>query len=222
MFHETDLPRLHSRRTGQRQEQGQGEGSTCEWQTRRKTKETRMRARCEGITAAGEQCKCWAVQQINEISYCKQHAQKELALAHGETVEDLLKELDWQVKELRERATGPAPEPAASGDAQELLELADWCVKAADGRCCSQCDTNWLHRAKTLRKVAAQAGATGGASLRSELIAELNSMVDSPTLPCPEFHISTPLGAALCKLLLATEARVLKAGASRNEVLEDK
>ena len=40
-----------------------------------------MGHRCEGITAAGEQCRCWAITFINGIPYCKQHAQKELALA---------------------------------------------------------------------------------------------------------------------------------------------
>lgn len=43
--------------------------------------------RCQGITAAGEQCRCWAVERVNGIPYCKQHAQKELALARDETPE---------------------------------------------------------------------------------------------------------------------------------------
>jgi hypothetical protein len=37
-----------------------------------------MNARCEGITASGEQCRCWAVQRVNEIPYCRQHGEKEL------------------------------------------------------------------------------------------------------------------------------------------------
>jgi hypothetical protein len=34
--------------------------------------------RCEGITAAGEQCRCYAAMRVNDIPYCFQHAQKEL------------------------------------------------------------------------------------------------------------------------------------------------
>jgi hypothetical protein len=34
--------------------------------------------RCEGITAAGEQCRCRAVMEVNQIPYCKQHGNKEL------------------------------------------------------------------------------------------------------------------------------------------------
>jgi hypothetical protein len=45
-----------------------------------------MTERCEGITAAGEQCKCWATRYINEVPYCDQHAAKELrALARNES-----------------------------------------------------------------------------------------------------------------------------------------
>jgi hypothetical protein len=36
-----------------------------------------MNERCEGITASGEQCRCWAVQPINEVPYCRQHGEKE-------------------------------------------------------------------------------------------------------------------------------------------------
>jgi hypothetical protein len=34
--------------------------------------------RCEGITSANVQCKCWATQRVNEIPYCDQHAAKVL------------------------------------------------------------------------------------------------------------------------------------------------
>lgn len=34
--------------------------------------------RCEGITGGGLQCKCYAVQRVNNIPLCKQHAEKEL------------------------------------------------------------------------------------------------------------------------------------------------
>ena len=37
--------------------------------------------RCEGVTAAGVQCKCYATQRVNEIPYCDQHARKELNVA---------------------------------------------------------------------------------------------------------------------------------------------
>jgi len=36
----------------------------------------RANARCEGVTAAGKQCKCYATQTINGIPYCDQHAAK--------------------------------------------------------------------------------------------------------------------------------------------------
>jgi hypothetical protein len=42
--------------------------------------------RCEGITATGNQCRCWATERINAIPYCRQHAAKELrAVARDET-----------------------------------------------------------------------------------------------------------------------------------------
>lgn len=37
--------------------------------------------RCEGIKRSGEQCKCYAVQRVNDIPYCQQHAEKELRAA---------------------------------------------------------------------------------------------------------------------------------------------
>lgn len=48
-----------------------------------------MTERCEGITASGEQCRCWAVQRINEVPYCLQHGEKELrAIAGQESTKD--------------------------------------------------------------------------------------------------------------------------------------
>jgi hypothetical protein len=41
--------------------------------------------RCEGITASGERCKCYAVQRVNEIPYCHQHAEAELRALAGNT-----------------------------------------------------------------------------------------------------------------------------------------
>jgi hypothetical protein len=43
-----------------------------------------MTERCEGITASGEQCRCWAVEKINEVPYCDQHAAKELRAIAGD------------------------------------------------------------------------------------------------------------------------------------------
>jgi hypothetical protein len=34
--------------------------------------------RCQGITAAGVQCKCWARLRINDVPYCLQHGEREL------------------------------------------------------------------------------------------------------------------------------------------------
>jgi hypothetical protein len=59
-----------SARDGARR-QTSGVGSTM-------TSVTLNNARCEGITAAGEQCRCWATERINNIPYCRQHAAKEL------------------------------------------------------------------------------------------------------------------------------------------------
>jgi hypothetical protein len=43
-------------------------------------------AKCEVIISAGEQCKCYATQKVNEIPLCDQHARKELrAIAGNET-----------------------------------------------------------------------------------------------------------------------------------------
>jgi hypothetical protein len=44
----------------------------------------------------------------------------------------------------------------APDDASTLNELANWCEKAADWRCCAQCDAAWRHRANTLHRVVAQ------------------------------------------------------------------
>lgn len=41
--------------------------------------------RCEGITASGERCRCYAVGKVNDIPYCRQHEAKELALAMQKT-----------------------------------------------------------------------------------------------------------------------------------------
>ena len=41
-----------------------------------------------------------------------------------------------------------------------IRDLADWCVKAADGRCCVACDANWLRRADVLRKMSGQPAGT--------------------------------------------------------------
>lgn len=46
--------------------------------------------RCQGITAAGKQCKCYATQKINEIPYCDQHAAK--ATREAVAMEDDTKE----------------------------------------------------------------------------------------------------------------------------------
>jgi hypothetical protein len=43
-----------------------------------------MTDRCEGITASGEQCKCWAVERVNNIPLCRQHAEKELRALAGQ------------------------------------------------------------------------------------------------------------------------------------------
>jgi hypothetical protein len=41
--------------------------------------------RCEGITAAGNQCRCYADRKMNGVPYCRQHAAKELrALARND------------------------------------------------------------------------------------------------------------------------------------------
>lgn len=45
----------------------------------------RTSVRCEGITAAGLQCRCWATQRVNEIPYCDQHAAKVLKEVSGAT-----------------------------------------------------------------------------------------------------------------------------------------
>jgi hypothetical protein len=37
-----------------------------------------IQVRCEGITGAGKQCKCWATQKVNDVPLCEQHAAKEL------------------------------------------------------------------------------------------------------------------------------------------------
>lgn len=38
---------------------------------------------CEGITAAGAQCRCRAVGEINHVPYCRQHIAKELRAVAG-------------------------------------------------------------------------------------------------------------------------------------------
>lgn len=56
---------------------------------RRCKKRPAMSERCEGITASGEQCKCYATERVNEIPYCRQHAAKELrALASEANTKD--------------------------------------------------------------------------------------------------------------------------------------
>ncbi len=44
-----------------------------------------INVRCERITSAGVQCKCWATMRVNSVPYCKVHGEKELrALAMTE------------------------------------------------------------------------------------------------------------------------------------------
>jgi hypothetical protein len=48
--------------------------------------EKRYTERCQGIVAAGRQCKCYATQKVNDIPLCDMHAAKELrAVAKNES-----------------------------------------------------------------------------------------------------------------------------------------
>lgn len=47
------------------------------------------------------------------------------------------------------------PERFSEIDIASLKALADWCERAADGRCCKSCDQSWVHRANLLNRVAA-------------------------------------------------------------------
>lgn len=41
-------------------------------------------------------------------------------------------------------------------ETEALIEIAVWCERAADGRCCARCDESWRNRASLLRKLAAK------------------------------------------------------------------
>lgn len=68
--------------------------------------------------------------------------------------------MEWYGKQADEinKMLERAPQPPAGLTAEQaaiLIELADWCHKAADGRCCKTCDRGWLYKETMLRQVAA-------------------------------------------------------------------
>lgn len=70
-----------------------------------------------------------------------------LATASGDGRGDMRDKKDVRIAKLAE---------VCEQDRVELNSLADWCEKAADGRCCNSCDATWRHRSDTLRRIAAQ------------------------------------------------------------------
>jgi len=66
------------------------------------------------------------------------------------------------LKMLRAALAASPQEPTASQPVRELVSdlgsfeaLREWCEKAADGRCCKDCDRTWLERAAALRRLEA-------------------------------------------------------------------